>query len=149
MSTRRACTLATAAFALFLAAPEATAQSSDAAGNGKLTIELNKLESAEGGGCRAFFLFRNRTAASIEGFEMSLAILNREGVIDRLLTVDAAPLPVSRTTLKLFEIPEVSCDSVSEILVHDFASCKPQNGAEADCFTMIELKSRASAKLVD
>lgn len=137
------------ALSLFVSATASVAQSTDASAGGRLTIELNKLEPAEGGACRAFFLFRNQTATSLEGFEMSLAILNRDGVIDRLLTVDAAPLPVSRTTLKLFEIPETACDSVSQILVHDFASCKPQNGAETDCFSMIELKSRASAQLVD
>lgn len=124
------------------------ASAQEAAPAGRIAVELNKFEPAEGGGCRAFFLFRNQTGMTLDGFEMSLAILNTEGVIDRLLTIDAAPLPVGRTTLKLFEIPETSCDSISEILLHDLASCRPQNGEEMDCFPILDLGSKASAKLV-
>ena len=39
---------------------------------------------------------------------MSLAIFDASGVIDRLLSIDAAPLPAARTTLKLFEIPDIA-----------------------------------------
>ena len=121
---------------------------SGAAAEGPLTVELNKFEAGDAGGCKAFFLFRNQTGNSFEGFEMSLAILNTSGVIDRLLTIDAAPLPAARTTLKLFEIPEISCDAISEVLLHELASCKPQNAEETDCFPFLELGSRTPAALV-
>jgi hypothetical protein len=117
-------------------------------GDGRLTVELNKFEDGEAGGCRAFFLFRNQTDLTLEGFEMSLAILDTGGIIDRLLTIDAAPLPAARTTLKLFEIPEIGCASISEILLHELASCRPQNADEIDCFPMMDLVSRTPASLL-
>jgi hypothetical protein len=119
-----------------------------ASAEGRLTVELNKFEEADSGSCRAFFLFRNETGMSFEGFEMSLAILDRGGVIDRLLSVDAAPLPVARTTLKLFEIPDTGCAAVSEILLHDVPVCKPENADPADCFALMDLVSRTPAALV-
>ncbi len=134
-------TLAVVAAALVAALPVAAAE-------GRLTVELNKFEEADGGSCRAFFLFRNETGMSFEGFEMSLAILDRGGVIDRLLSVDAAPLPVARTTLKLFEIPETGCAAVSEVLLHDVPVCQPENADPADCFALIDLISRTAAPLV-
>ena len=79
---------------------------------------------------------------------MSLAIINRDGIIDRLLNIDAAPLPVARTTLKLFEIPQISCSDVSEILLHAIDICKPQNEENIDCFPLVNLVSRASVALV-
>ena len=115
---------------------------------GSLTVELNKFEDNGAGGCRAFFLFRNQTELSLEGFEMSFAILDTDGVIDRLLTIDAAPIPVARTTLKLFEIPDITCDAISQILLHELPSCKPQNDEEMDCFPLLTLLSRTSAELV-
>ncbi len=118
------------------------------ADDGRLTVELNKFEPGEDGGCRAFFLFRNHTGQNFEGFEMSLAILDRAGVIDRLLTIDAAPLPTARTTLKLFEIPQIGCDDIAEVLLHELPLCKPQNAAEMDCFAVLDLVSRTSAGLV-
>lgn len=118
------------------------------AADGRMLVELNKFEDIDGGGCRAFFLFRNGTDNSFDGFEMSLAILDTNGVIDRLLSIDAAPLPVARTTLKLFEIPDISCGAISEVLLHEMTSCKPQNADEADCFPILDLKSKTSAALV-
>lgn len=120
----------------------------NAAEDGKLTVELNKFEENETGGCRAFFLFRNQTKLTFEGFEMSLAILNTDGIIDRLLSIDAAPILAARTTLKLFEIPDIACGDISEILLHELASCKPQNADEMDCFPLLNLVSRTPAKLV-
>lgn len=116
--------------------------------DGKLTVELNKFEDGDAGGCRAFFLFRNQSGKAFEGFEMSLAILDNQGVIDRLLNIDAAPLPVARTTLKLFEIPEIACANVSEILLHAIDTCQPQNEENMDCFPLVALNSRTNAPLV-
>ncbi len=118
-----------------------------AAQTNQLVVELNKLEAIEGG-CRTFFLFRNRTEMTFGGFEMSLAILDQQGVIDRLLTVDAAPLPAARTTLKLFEIPETPCENIGEILLHEIARCDVSQDAAVDCFGLIDLQSKASAALV-
>jgi len=113
----------------------------------ELTVELNKLETVETG-CQAFFLFQNGLPDNLTGFEMSLAILTNDGVIDRLLTIDASPLPAQRTTLKLFEIPDIQCTAIGDILLHDIGACTPQNGEELDCFEFLELNSRASAALV-
>lgn len=133
-----------------LAAGLAIATASPAsAETGQLRIELNKFEETEENGCRAFFLFRNDTGMTLAGFEMSLAILDRGGVIDRLLTIDAAPLPMARTTLKLFEIPEIRCSAISEILLHDLPSCQPQNAPEMDCFPLLDLVSRTDAAMVN
>ena len=89
-----------------LAAPIAHAQT--------LTVELNKLEDVDTG-CQAFFLFQNGLEQNLSEFEMSLAILTPDSIIDRLLTIDAAPLPAQRTTLKLFEIPDTQCTQIGEI----------------------------------
>ena len=116
--------------------------------NGRLGVELNKFEAGETGGCRTFFLFRNEAGMTLEAFEMSLAILDSDGVIDQLLSINAAPLPIARTTLKLFEIPDISCESVSEILLHEMTACTPQNAEPIDCFEIMDLSSKASAVFV-
>ena len=119
-----------------------------AAQSGRLGVQLNKLEDGDDGGCRAFFLFRNGTEMTLDAFEMSLAILATNGVIDRLLTIDAAPLPAARTTLKLFEIPELGCSAIGEVILHDIPACTPQNGEALQCYTFLDLDSLAGAALV-
>lgn len=111
-----------------------------------LSVELNKLETIDSG-CRSYFLFRNGAGRAFSAFELSLAILDTGGVIDRLLTIDAAPLPTGRTTLKIFEIPETPCEQVGQILLHDIPACAAADGAEANCFEMIGLNSLAAAPL--
>lgn len=133
---------------VFAACLLASPSLADGHGEQTLTVELNKFEDIDTGGCRTFFLFRNKTGKSFDGFEMSLAILDGDGVIDRLLAIDAAPLPVARTTLKLFEIPDIACDNISEILLHELTSCQPQNEAEMDCFPLLRLDSKTPAPLV-
>lgn len=78
---------------------------------------------------------------------MSLAILDSNGVIDRLLSIDAAPLPVRRTVLKLFEIPGLGCEEISEVLLHDMTACRPQNSDPIDCFPILALESKTAAAL--
>lgn len=114
---------------------------------GRLTVELNKFETSETGTCQAYFLFRNEMEATVQGFEMSIAVLDTDGVIDRLLSVDAAPLPVARTTLKLFEIPEIGCDAISELLVHDIPNCALANSDVSDCFGLVTWKSLTATRL--
>lgn len=143
MNSIRTLALIAITFATSMALHSTTAR----ADTDQLSIELNKFESNEGSGCQAFFLFRNQTKLTFEGFEMSFAVLNKDGVIDRLLTIDAAPLPAARTTLKLFEIPEISCDGISALLLHELASCRPQNAEEIDCFPFLDLVSRTNANL--
>ncbi|MDA8586555.1 hypothetical protein N9L47_09865 [Rhodobacteraceae bacterium] len=113
----------------------------------RITVELNKLEASETGSCRAFFLFKNGTEQTFEGFELSIAVLDTDGVINRLLSIDAAPLPVQRTTLKLFEIPEISCDRLSELIVHDIPACKPENADPTDCYGLVDWNSRTDVRL--
>lgn len=130
------------------AAQTASDTAPDSVPTGPLTVEINKFEANDTGGCRAFFLFRNETGLTFEGFEMSLAIFDATGVIDRLLSIDAAPLPAARTTLKLFEIPDIACTDITEVLLHEIPSCQPQNAGQMDCFDVLVLTSRTSATLV-
>ena len=65
-----------------------------------------------------------------------------------MMAVDASPLPVERTTLKLFEFPDVACSEISQLLLHEVGACRPQNDEELNCFDFMVLDSKTSATLV-
>lgn len=132
------CVALAASLASTLSAPAQT---------GRMMVELNKLEDGDDGACRSFFLFRNASGLTLEEFEVSLAVISKDGIIDRLLTIEAAPLPADRTTLRLFDIPETACDRIGELILHDIPVCKPQNEEPVDCYSFIDLESRADALL--
>jgi hypothetical protein len=50
--------------------------------------------------------------------------------------------------LKLFEIPESKCSTISEVLLHAIDACRPQNEDQMDCFPIIQLVSKTTAGLV-
>jgi hypothetical protein len=50
--------------------------------------------------------------------------------------------------LKLFEVPQIACTDISEVLLHDVPVCKPQNAEATDCYPLIDLSSKTSAALV-
>ncbi|WP_299426017.1 hypothetical protein [uncultured Shimia sp.] len=128
----------------FTQTPPLQAQEQTAA---QLYVELNKLEAGEAT-CQAFFLFRNDSGMSFEALELSFAILDTNGIINQLLTVDAAPTPVARTSLKLFEFPDIACPQIGELLLHDIPACTPQNAEPRDCYPLITLSSRAAVPLI-
>ena len=111
-----------------------------------LLVELNKLEATGPQSCQAFFLFRNGTEEGLTALELSLAILDRDGVIDQLLSIDAAPAPAGRTALRLFEIPEIACEDISEIILHDAPACEAEAAGPVDCFERLRLLSRTDAR---
>ncbi|MQX35718.1 hypothetical protein GHC57_04215 [Roseospira navarrensis] len=128
-------------------APRPSHAQDDPATRSGLEIDLNKTEAVEGG-CRSYFLFRNDTGTTWDAFELSLAILDRDGVIAQLLTIDAAPLPAGRSALKLFDIPDIACGDIGEIILHDIATCADASGARSDCFEVVRLVSRSGIPLV-
>src|SRR5690606_378103 len=81
-------------------------------------------------------------------FELSLAVLDRAGVIDRLLTIEAAPLPAQRTTLKLFEIPDTDCEGIGAVILREIPRCAGSEGTIEDCYAPVERSSLARAPLV-
>tara|TARA_Y100000815_G_C13014631_1_gene376901 strand:+ start:180 stop:605 length:426 start_codon:yes stop_codon:yes gene_type:complete len=115
---------------------------------GRISAELNKLEEMEGG-CRAYFLFRNASGRSLSAFEMSLALLDRDGIIDRLLSIEAAPLPAGRTTLKIFEFQGMACADLGEVILHEATACAADDGQPVDCLGLTTPSSRAAAAFID
>lgn len=110
-----------------------------------LRVELNKLESMESA-CRAYLLFENRTTRDFRALKLDLVMFDSEGVINRRLAVEGAPLPAGKTSVKLFDIDGVTCDSVDRVLLNGVLDCASDQGNRNDCLTLIETASRSSAE---
>lgn len=131
--------LVAAAFAAGGAAAQSLAQ--------KIGVELNKLEDQDKG-CRAYFVFDNATAANFESFKLDLVMFGSEGVIQRRLAVEAAPLRAEKKTVKLFDIAGMPCAAIGSVLLNDVLTCRDQAGEQPDCIARVAVGSRVSAALV-
>ena len=108
-----------------------------------LKIELNKLESVEGA-CRAYMLFENKSGSAFDSLKLDLVMFDPNGVINKRLAVEGAPLPVGKTSVKLFDIKDLACAEVDRILLNDVLSCRGPAGEISDCLVDIDTTSRNS-----
>lgn len=124
----------TAAWAQQSAAPDST----------KVTLELNKLEPVNGN-CRAYMVFANPTETAFTAFKLDLLVFDVDGVIQKRLAVDAAPLRAAKTSVKLFDITGVTCDRIDRLLLNDFYDCGDASGRLTGCLDRVVTSTRAGA----
>ena len=112
-----------------------------AAGQQNLKIELNKLEAVEGA-CRAYMIFENNSGNTYDSLKLDLVMFDSDGLINKRIAVEGAPLPVGKTSVKLFDIKDVSCEQLGRILLNDVLTCSGPAGEYTDCLSLIETTSR-------
>ena len=110
-----------------------------------LKIELNKLEPVDNA-CRAYLVFENGSGTAYDALKLDLVMFAPDGVINKRLAVEGGPLPAGKTSVKLFDIVDVSCDQVNRVLLNDVLNCAGPAGELADCMAGIETSSRSSAQ---
>jgi hypothetical protein len=115
--------------------------------DGSLSIQLNKLE-ADGDNCRAYIVLENRSDLSFEALRLDLVMFDVEGVIARRLAVDAAPLAAGRTSVRVFGISGLACDSIGRVLLNDVLTCADAGGERADCADRIAPDSIAGVPFI-
>ena len=121
------------------------AQTAAAPAGPMIGLELNKLESIEGG-CRAYVVFRNPTEVEYDAFNLELLVFGTGGVIEKRLAVPVSPLRANKTTVNLFDMTSVSCDDVGEVLLNGFFECTSGGQAVEACVDRVELTSKAKAR---
>ncbi|SLN77721.1 hypothetical protein [Oceanibacterium hippocampi] len=114
--------------------------------DGKLGIELNKLEDTDGA-CRAYLVYQNGTQMDFSALKIDLVMFGSDGVINRRLAVDGAPLRAGKTSVRLFDIRGLACAEIARMLVNDVLECEQGGEAKGDCIDLVTTSSRASAVL--
>ncbi len=125
------------AFGLAVAAATSSAAETDH----RIEVELNKLEPAEDA-CRPYLVFRNQGVVPLQSLAMELVLFDTDGFILRHFSLEAAPLDAGKTSVKLFEIPDLQCDAIGRILLNHVNACAGADGALDDCMARIQLSSR-------
>jgi hypothetical protein len=114
--------------------------------DGKITIELNKLEVNEEA-CRAYFVIDNKNDSTYEALKLDLVLFRPDGVIGQRFAVELAPLKPKKRTVKLFDVADMSCDDVGSFLINDVLECKVGSREVPDCLQDISVSSRTKNEL--
>lgn len=111
-----------------------------------LSVELNKLEP-QGKACRAYLVIDNLSDAAYQALKLDTYLFRTDGVIDRRLLIDLAPMQATKRSVKPFDLDGIACDAIGSFLVNNVTECRDASGPVADCLSRLRFTSRASATL--
>jgi hypothetical protein len=125
-------------------AASAVAQATDGE---TVTIELNKLEP-QGEACRAYLVVKNTGEQAFDSLKLDLVMFDKGGVVAKRLAVQAAPLPVGKTSLKVFDVEGHGCADIGSILLNDVLDCTPAPEAPGGCLARIAVSARGEVSFL-
>ncbi len=135
------------AAALLVAGLCLSAGAASALEKGRIGVELNKLEAA-GDACRAYLLLSNGTAAAFTSLKLDLVTFDADGIVQRRVAVEAAPIGAGKTSLKVFDISGIQCQAIGRMLLNGVMSCKGAKAEPADCLALVSVTSRAAQPFI-
>jgi hypothetical protein len=133
--TLRPLLLAACTASLSIAAPAAFAQT------GNIELELNTAADADGG-CRLTYVATNNTSVALEKNSYEVAVYDNDGLVKRLLVLEFGWLPVGKTRVVQFDLPDQSCAELSRISVNGPVECTASSGEQTVCRDNQILSSR-------
>lgn len=113
------------------------------AADGTIILEINRLEPAADG-CRLYMVVANPNDAALTALQADLITFAADGVINGRLAVELAPLDPAKTTVKLFDLPQVACSAIARILLNEMTRCATAAGPLADCTRQTTPASRVA-----
>lgn len=122
-------------------------QDSEGAKESGIALELNKLETVKSA-CRAYLVVQNHTASALTALKLDLVMFGSDGVIERRLAVETAPLAAGKTAVRLFDMEGTACAGISRVLLNDVLACRDADGDRGECLSEIRTFSRAEPEFI-
>jgi len=116
--------------------------------SGALTIELNKLEAAEGA-CRTYFVLSNTTEQDVGNAKLDVFIFDKDDIIERRVALNTEDVRSGKTHVRIFELDGLDCGTIGKFLLNEVLSCEGANGEPLACESFLRLTSRADAPFVE
>ncbi len=112
-----------------------------------LSLELNAVQDA-GGACRLTFLVQNETGIEIDKAVFETVIFDTSGGVVSLSLFNFRDLPAARPRVRQFELRDIACDTVGQVLINGANSCVVDGAENAVCDTALLLSSRLAVELL-
>lgn len=113
----------------------------------KLDIELNSI-GLRNESCEVYLRVRNQTPVGYDVFKIDLAFFDRAGVINDRSLVELGPLRANKTSLHVFQMPDMECGNVGEVLLNDVTECRPSDGSTVDCLGIVTLSAKGDIAFI-
>ncbi|WP_319530400.1 hypothetical protein [uncultured Cohaesibacter sp.] len=123
---------------------------SPAASSGEIEVELNNAIQKEQT-CRLSFLVRNGLEMTIGDLGVEVVLLDDAGLARDFMTLRTGRLPSGKRRVRQFDLPDVACAELGEILINDVADCQAEKEGESlspdRCLEALRVQSRIAIGL--
>jgi hypothetical protein len=110
---------------------------------GKIAVEFNDLQQAEGG-CRAVFVLNNGLDKPLTKLALRVVAFDKKQHATLFLSLDVGALAVGKTRILRFDVGEgVACDTIGRLVLDDVTSCEGEGANPATCLAAVSLTSKA------
>ena len=117
------------------------------ASDGSIGVELNKLQPSKDD-CHAYLVLENKSPGAFKSLKLDVVIFGTDGIVEKRLAVQAAPLPPGKTSLKVFDIGGLPCERIGRLLLNDVLDCTDGTGKRDDCLAMLTASARAAVPFI-
>lgn len=136
-------------FALALLALATPLQAEEGAADAapSLSIEFNSALQLEGA-CRLTFFAENGMGTPISALSLEAVLFTTQGAVERLTLFDLGELPEGRPRVRQFDVPELQCDAIGQILINGLSKCEGDDLTPTSCLNSLTLNSRTELELI-
>ena len=106
-----------------------------------ISIELNDATNVDKA-CRLVFVAMNQTGTLLEKTSYDVVTFDSTGKVGQSLTFQFGRLPVGKTKVVQFDLPEQSCDKISRLLINDASECAVGGNASDLCLDALKTTTR-------
>lgn len=127
---------------------------------GGVHVELNKLEPVNGA-CRAYLVTQNLTDDTFDSLKLDVVMFDADGIVAKRLAVQLGPMPAGKTSLKVFDMADLGCDQIGQLLLNNVLECtttpsSPDNPADGksapvardDCLSRVTVSQRGNVPFI-
>jgi hypothetical protein len=114
---------------------------------GKLSIELNAADAANGA-CTLTFLVVNGHDAAIDRLVYETVLFDASGQVNRLTLFDFGKLPANLPRVRQFVIPQTSCEGLGRVLFNGVNACEAVGLDASECGMPLVPTSRTTIEVI-
>lgn len=111
-----------------------------------LGFELNKLEQSTDD-CLAFLVLKNSAQMHFDILKVDLVLFDTQGLIQRRLALNVAPVEPEKTRVRQFRMAGVQCGDIGSILVNEVIECVVDGSPNTSCLGLMSISSRLNISL--
>ena len=109
--------------------------------SGNFELELNTAADVEGS-CRLTFVATNGTGVALIQTAYQVAAFDSNGQVSAIVVLEFGELPLSKTRVVQFDLPDLTCTSLSRLVVNDLDTCKTAEAESDVCMKALSASSR-------